>query len=77
MKTWLSRIFAATQGRTTAFILAFFVSGNVMAWFDKLSYVYVAFMATLLSAVIGHSVKCDIFDKSGQNGNGTTPQPSP
>ena len=77
MKTWISNFFAATQGRTTAFLILFFIAGNVMAWFDKLSDTYILFMATLLGAVIGHSVKCDIFDKPGQNGSSVTPQPSP
>jgi hypothetical protein len=48
------------MGRTTAFCAAFFVSGNVMHLLGKLDGAYVAFMGTLLGAVIGHSYKEDV-----------------
>jgi hypothetical protein len=73
---WLSnlssKILQVTHGRTTAFLIAFFVSGNVLAYIDKLTPVYVAFMGTLGGLVLGHSIKEDIV--AGING---PPAPSP
>jgi hypothetical protein len=58
----LKKLFAWAQGRTTAFALMFFISGTTMAWFHRLDATYVAFCGTLMGAVIGHSIKEDIFD---------------
>jgi hypothetical protein len=69
MGNLLKRVLTWTQGRTTAFCTAFFVSGNVFAWYGKLTLVYVSFMGTLLGAVLGHSVKEDYFKKPDGNGN--------
>lgn len=60
----IARILKALQGRTTAFIGAFFVAGHVMHWYHRLDATYVAYMGTLLSFVLGHSVKEDYFQKS-------------
>lgn len=51
------------MGRSTSFAVAFFVSGNLMHAFHRLDATYIAFMGTLLGAVIGHSFKEDYADK--------------
>jgi hypothetical protein len=66
----LQKVFNWLHGRTTAFCTAFFISGNIMHWFGKLSMVYVAYMGTLLSAVVGHSIKESMLDDHNGNGNG-------
>lgn len=53
------KVLQITHGRTTAFFIAFFVMGNLMALLGKLSYVYVAYMSTLGSLVLLHSTKDD------------------
>jgi hypothetical protein len=58
----LQKLFNWLHGRTTAFCVAFFLSGNIMHWFNKLNMVYVAYMGTLLSAVVGHSIKESMLD---------------
>jgi hypothetical protein len=57
----LSKVFAKLSGRTTAFCSAFFLTGHVLAWLHRLDATYIGFMVALLGAVIGHSVKEDIF----------------
>lgn len=53
------KVLQITHGRTTAFFIAFFLTGNVMALLGKLTYVYVAYMSTLGSLVLLHSTKDD------------------
>jgi len=53
------RILQITRGRTTAFFIAFFVSGHVMAALGKLTTTYIAFMGTLGGLVLAHSAKED------------------
>jgi len=57
----IRKFFAQLSGRTTAFCIGFFVSGNLLQWVHRLDATYIAFMGTLLGAVIGHSVKEDFF----------------
>lgn len=52
-------------GRTTAFCVGFFITGNVMHFVHKLDATYISFMTVLMGFVLGHSVKCDIADKNG------------
>lgn len=54
------KVLQITHGRTTSFFLAFFVAGNLMNWFGKLSPTYVAFMGTLGGLVLAHSIKEDV-----------------
>jgi hypothetical protein len=62
----LSKIFAACQGRHTAFTVSFFIIGNILHWFHKLDGTYIGFMSTLMAFVLGHSVsQSQIFVKSG------------
>lgn len=53
------KVLQITHGRTTAFFIAFFISGNVLAYLGKLTGVYVQFMGTLGALVLGHSIKED------------------
>src|SRR5271169_6246621 len=68
----ISKILSLCQGRSTLFFIAFFLAGNVMAWTGRLTFVYVSYMGALLSAIVGHSYKCDLHDqalaKLGGNG---------
>ena len=57
-----------THGRTTAFFIAFFVAGHVMAIVGKLTPAYVAFMGTLGGLVLGHSVQENILVKNQDPG---------
>jgi hypothetical protein len=57
----ISKMFSKLSGRTTAFCSAFFVSGNILHWLHRLDSTYITFMVALLGAVIGHSVKEDLF----------------
>lgn len=62
LKDIARRILQVTQGRTTAFSIAFFIAGNAFAYFGKLTPTYVYFMATLGGLVLGHSVKEDLIE---------------
>jgi hypothetical protein len=55
---WVLQI---TQGRTTAFFIAFFVAGNALQLAGKLTHEYVIYMGTLGALVLGHSVKEDLM----------------
>jgi hypothetical protein len=67
------RILQITHGRTTAFFIAFFFAGHAMAWFGKLTLVYVSFMGTLGGLVLGHSIKEDVVAMK----NGPPPRGGP
>jgi len=54
------KILRVTQGRTTAFFIAFFLAGHAMALLGKLTPTYVGFMGTLGTLVLGHSIKEDV-----------------
>lgn len=56
------------QGRHTAALLAFFISGNVFHYFHRLDSTYITFMTVFMGYVLGHSVKEDIFaGKTGEH----------
>lgn len=63
LKEVAGKLIAVVQGKTTGFFIAFFISGNILQWLHRLDANYTSFMAVLLSAIIGHSVKDDIFNK--------------
>ena len=67
MNQWLReavhKLLQLTQGRTTAFLIAFFITGNIMAWTRRLTPVYVGYMGTLGGLVLGHSIKEDWAEK--------------
>jgi hypothetical protein len=52
-----SKLTSYLQGRHTLFAVAFFVMGHVMHWYHRLDASYIAYMATLMGFVLGHSVK--------------------
>jgi succinate dehydrogenase hydrophobic anchor subunit len=55
------------MGRTTAFCVAFFVTGTTLQLLHKLDATYIAFMATLMGAVIGHSYKEDVANDASKS----------
>lgn len=55
-----SKIVSYLQGRTTAFLIAFYLSGNVMHWFHRLDANYITYMGVLMGYVLGHSIKEDL-----------------
>jgi len=57
------------QGKHTAFVIFFALSGFVLAWFGKLTGPYVGLCSVLQGAVLAHSVKEDHF-KSDRSDNG-------
>lgn len=67
MRDWLRdavhKLLQLTHGRTTAFFVAFFVSGHVVAFMHLLTPTYVGFMGTLGGLVLGHSLKEDLAAK--------------
>jgi hypothetical protein len=52
------------SGRTTTFCAAFFATGTALQILHRLDMTYVAFMGTLLSAVVGRSIGQDHANKS-------------
>ena len=67
------KILQITHGRTTAFFAAFFVAGHVMAFLHLLTPVYIGYMGTLGSLVLGHSIKDDVM--AAKNGPPATGGP--
>jgi hypothetical protein len=67
------KVLSITQGRTTAFFIAFFFAGHGMALAGKLTPVYVGFMGTLGGLVLGHSIKEDYAERM----NGPRPPGGP
>lgn len=57
----MNKLFKWLSGRTTAFCVAFFVTGTGLHLFHRLDGTYISFMVALLTAVIGHSIKEDIL----------------
>jgi hypothetical protein len=57
----LQKLFGFLSGRSTAFCVAFFISGNVAHFLHRLDGTYIGFMSALLGAVIGHSIKEDLL----------------
>lgn len=51
------------QGRTTGWLVSFFISGNVFHIYHRLDATYITFMTTFMGFVIGHSIKEDYFSK--------------
>jgi hypothetical protein len=60
LRVFAQKVLSITQGKTTAFFIAFFVAGHVMALLGKLTPTYVGFMGTLGGLVLGHSIKEDV-----------------
>ena len=56
--TWL-------QGRTTGWLISFFITGNVFHITHRLDATYITFMTTFMTFVIGHSIKEDYFKTDG------------
>lgn len=67
----MDRFFKFMQGRHTSFAAAFFVSGTALHAFHRLDTTYISFMATLMSFVLGHSVKEDYFSKPDSSKSGS------
>lgn len=49
--------------------------GTLLAWFHHLDMTYVALCGTIQAFVLGHSIKCDVFekDKNTDGNQGSTP----
>jgi hypothetical protein len=60
LKNLFDKAFAATQGRHTFFVISFFLSGNILHWFHRLDGVYIGYMATLMSFLLGRTISGDI-----------------
>jgi hypothetical protein len=60
-----NKLLQITHGRTTAFFLAFFVTGHVVTFLHLLTPTYIGFMGTLGGLVLGHSIKEDYAEAHG------------
>lgn len=60
-QSWVSALYQKLQGRTTSFLVAFFVTGVGFHLFHRLDAVFIAFMSTHMTFVVGHSIKEDYF----------------
>lgn len=69
----MHKVLQVTHGRTTAFFVSFFVTGNVLAFLGKLTPTYIGFMGTLGTLILGHSLKEDFAEKM----NGPRPAGGP
>jgi hypothetical protein len=69
----IHKVLQITHGRSTAFFILFFITGNVMAIKHLLTPVYVGYMGTLGGLILGHSVKEDWAEKM----NGPRPDGGP
>lgn len=54
------KVLQFTHGRSTLFFIAFYVSGNLMAFLGKLTPAYAGYMGMLGALVLGHSIKEDV-----------------
>lgn len=63
LRNAVHKVLQITHGRTTLFFTLFFITGNIAAWFGKLTPSYVAYMGTLGGLVVGHSLKDDLAEK--------------
>jgi hypothetical protein len=78
LRSAVHKILQLTHGRATLFWIAFFISGNVLAWLNRLSPVYVAYMGTLGGLILGHSFKDDLSEKwNGPRPEGGPDPPNP
>jgi hypothetical protein len=48
------------QGRTTTFLVMFFVIGNILVFIGKVD--FILFFTAFMTAVIGHSIKEGMID---------------
>jgi hypothetical protein len=73
----LERIFKFTQGKSTGFFVAFFVTGTGMHIAHRLDSTFITFMTALLGFVVGHSYKDDKHEQAMAGTNGTSPPAAP
>ena len=60
-QTFAQKLLTAGQGRTTTFLIAYFVVGLVLQCVHKLDATFITFMTVHMGYVIGHSIKEDYF----------------
>lgn len=61
VSSFIDRLISILQGRTTTFLVAFFLSGNVLHCVHRLDSTYITFMGVLMGYVLGHSIKEDVL----------------
>ena len=49
------------QGRTTGWLISFFITGNLFHVFHRLDSTYITFITVMMGFVLGHSTKEDYF----------------
>lgn len=69
------RLVSYFTGRHTLFAFLELSMGTLLAWFHHLDMTYVALCGTIQAFVLGHSIKCDVFekDKNTDGNQGSTP----
>lgn len=58
--SWFMRLTNTLQGRTTTFLVMFFVIGNILVFIGKVD--FILFFTAFMTAVIGHSIKEGMID---------------
>lgn len=65
-------LFQWLQGRTTAFLVFFSLTGTGLQLLHKLDPTYITFVGVVLGYAIGHSIKEDIAAAKGVTGDPPT-----
>ena len=69
VQQYSGRLTKICQGRSTMFFTGFFVVGTISHFLRRLDQTYILYMGTLLSYIVGHSVKDDYFAKKNSDGS--------
>ena len=64
----LQKLFSKFSGRSTAFFIAFFTTGTTLHILHRLDSTFIGFMTSLLTFVVGHSIKESLVDDKNKNG---------
>jgi hypothetical protein len=72
MASWFLRLTNTLQGRTTTFLVMFFVIGNILVFIGKVD--FILFFTAFMTAVIGHSVKEGLIDDDKKSDPPASPE---
>jgi len=60
LKKFTDSMVTILQGKTTAFLICFFITGNILQWEKRLDATYLTFFGLFMGYVLGHSIKDDV-----------------
>lgn len=75
IKRFADGLVSTLQGKTTAFLVAFFITGNALQFMKRLDATYITFFSLFMSIVLGHSIKTDM-QTAKMTDNGQRPDQS-